>query len=241
MAATAAGQRLTEAHRLAQARLGASTIQAMRAVWPLLDPLALDASFQRWLTAALPIINGQRSQSARLAASYLSAYKKLELGPDAVVNAVLAEMIPAEQVATALRVSGPVSIKRAAMRGELLTKAVNVAESNTARSGLRLALGGGRDTITATTRADRQAQGWARATSGRPCAFCAMLASRGPMYDAESVHFHAHDGCHCTAEPVYRSDSALPAGSQQWADLWTEATRAPGDTETVFRQLVAST
>jgi hypothetical protein len=41
-------------------------------------------------------------------------------------------------------------------------------------------------------------------TSGSACEFCSMLARRGAVYGAESVSFHAHDACGCSAEPVFR-------------------------------------
>lgn len=238
MAATATARRLTEAHRLSQGRLGASTIQAVRAAFRLLDPDDLDGSVERWLRVVTPIITNQRRQSALMAANYLEAFKKLELGSDAVLRAVLADLLPAEQIVTAMTVTGPVSIKAAMTRGVPLGSAVQTAELNTARAGLRLALGGGRDTITETTRADRQAVGWARATSGQPCPFCAMIASRGAIYSERSVQFEAHDGCACSAEPVYREDAALPAGSERWARLWAEADASEGDTVKNFQALV---
>ncbi len=240
MAATTAGARLTEAHRVAQARLGAQSVRALRSTLLLLSPDALDATIERFLSAAVPIVTGQRATSARLAAGYLEAFKKLELGSDAVLRAVLADMIPAEQVVTSLTVTGPVSIKRAMTRGVSLAKAAETAEVNVSRAGMRLVLGGGRDTITETTRADRQAAGWARATSGRPCAFCAMIAGRGGVFSEQSAAFEAHDGCSCTAEPVFREDAALPAGSDRWARLWAEADATDGDTVKNFQALVAA-
>jgi len=64
---------------------------------------------------------------------------------------------------------------------------------------------GGRLTVAATTGRDRKAIGWRRVTDGNPCAFCAMLASRGPVYRdaaaADGLKYHAH--CGCGAEPVY--------------------------------------
>lgn len=186
----------------------------------------------------MPIITGQRRQSAMMAANYLDAFKKLELGSDAVLRAVLADQLPAAQVVTSMTVTGPVSIKQAMSRGVSLAKAVQTSELNTARAGLRLTLGGGRDTITETTRADRQAIGWARATSGKPCPFCAMIASQGTLYSERGAQFDAHDGCSCSAEPVYREDAALPSGSQRWAQLWSEADASDGDTVKNFRALV---
>jgi hypothetical protein len=47
----------------------------------------------------------------------------------------------------------------------------------------------------------RTATRWRRVTDGSPCGFCAMLASRGPVYRSQesAEGYHAH--CGCTAEP----------------------------------------
>ncbi len=205
MAATVEAARLTEAHRLAQVRLGARVVQAMRAAWPLLDVDDLDRSFERWLRTATVIIGGQRTVSARLAANYVQTFKALELGPSArTTPIVLAETAPADAVMTSMMVTGPASVKSAISRGVQSVKAMEVAEARSAAAAMRHALNGGRDTITGTLAADRDALGWRRVTSGNACDFCSMLAGRGVVYRADSAAFNAHDACGCSAEPAYR-------------------------------------
>lgn len=243
MAATSAGSRLTEAHRLAQARLGAQTVRALRAVFPLLDPTDLDGTFARWLTGVLPIIRSQHTLSARLAANYLTTFRTLEIGADAApMVPVLAADVSADAVSTSMLVTGPVSIRSNLARKVPLVRAMTIAEANVARSGMRHALNGGRDTILGTVRSDSTALGWARTTSGSACSFCALLASRGPVYGADTVDFQAHDGCSCSSEPVYRRDAAWPSGSERYAALYQDAKRTSAadgvDVLTAFRRLV---
>lgn len=205
MAAMLEARRLTEAHRLAQARLGAQTVQAMRAIWPLLLPDDIDGTVERWLTAARLIVGGQRTTSARLAANYLTTFKTLELGTGSTtVPLILAEALPVEAVTTSLMVTGPVSLRSALTKGVLAAKAAEVAQARSSASAMRHVLNGGRETTVASVRADAQSKGWRRVTSGDPCSFCSMLAGRGAVYGADSVTFHAHDACGCSAEPVYR-------------------------------------
>lgn len=238
MSSTIEGRRLTEAHRLTQARMGAQTIRLMRALWPLLDPDDLDGSFDRWVSAALPVINRQHTNSALVSANYLRAFRTVELGTFTRFVPVVAAF-SSEQAATSLLVTGPVHVKQAMARGVPVGRAMATAETTSASSGLRLALNGGRGTILDTVTMDRQALGWARATSGRPCSFCAMLASRGPVYRGQrTADFEAHDACSCTAEPVYRENAAWPSGSQRFADLWTQAKNEDGDPVANFRRLV---
>lgn len=227
--------RLSEAHRLAQSRLAASSSQSLLSVWRLLDGFALDATSRAWLDSAVPIVIGQRRVSASLAAAYLDAIKKAALGADAVLGAVLDAGISEEQVVTSLTVTGPVSVKSATARGVSVVEAMESGAVGVARAGSRMVLGGGRETVLRTVAAD--GVGWARITSGKPCAFCAMLASRGAVYGRESGAFQAHDGCHCGVQPLYGGD--LPASSERWAGLWGEASGAEGDTVKVFSALVA--
>ena len=62
-----------------------------------------------------------------------------------------------------------------------------------------------RDTITTNRRRDPESVGWRRVASGG-CSFCRMLADRGAVYRSDSARFASHTHCHCTAEPVFRSN-----------------------------------
>lgn len=204
MAATREGARLTEAHRVAQLRLGADVIRQMLAAFPLLDGTDLDGSFERWLRVVLPVIQAQRTTSARLAGNYLTTFRTLELGVAAgQLSPQLAEAAPVDAVTTSLLVTGPAAIKSAISRGISLPAAMQTAQTTVARAGMRHVLNGGRETITATARNDPRSGGWARVTSGKACEFCSMLAGRGAVYGEASADFQAHDGCSCSAEPAF--------------------------------------
>lgn len=239
MASVLEARRLTEAHRLAQARLGAETVVRMETIWPLLDPLNLDATFERWMVAAQSVIDSMRTASIGVAGNYVTTFKTLELGASARTAVTIAAPLSPDAVTTSLLVTGPVSVKRAVSVGTQLAQAVDVAKANSAKAAMRHALSGGRQTIEATVANDHQSLGWARATSGKPCSFCAMLASRGPVYKGQgTANFQAHDGCSCSTEPVYRHDAAWPPGSEKWAGLWSDAKAADGPTVNEFRRLV---
>lgn len=241
MAATAAAARLTEAHRLAQVRLGAQVVSQMRAAWPLLDPKKLDVSLDRWLRVVLPLVAANRRTSAALAANYLRSFRTLETGQLATITPALADRIDVGAVTTSLTVTGPVRIRAGLGRGGTFQQVMATAEATAARAAMRHVLNGGRATIEQTVQADRAALGYARATSGKPCAFCAMLAGRGPVYRSEqSAGFHAHDGCSCTLEPVYRRDADWPSGARQYQQVWQEATagKSGDDALAAFRQAI---
>jgi hypothetical protein len=237
MAATAAGRALTEKHRLAQARIGARTVADMHTVWPVLVPANIDNTAPTWVAAATPIIAAHRADSAQLAGEYVTAFKAVDTGITTPPPIILAPPADPAAVATSLLVTGPYALRRGLAQGVRFDRAVASAEAASSAAAMRHALNGGRATVLGSLAADRHAQGYARATSGKACAFCAMLASRGPVYSLQTVDFHSHDHCSCTAEPIY-GHSALPPGSQHYADLWQQARDAEGDTFANFRHLV---
>lgn len=190
---------LTEAHRLLQVRLGAQVVARMQTIWPLLDGEDLDGSLEDWLDTALTILEGQQAVSSRLAVAYLAALKRAQLGPDATIEPVFATF-SRKAAATSLLVTGPLSVKRAMARGVQLGPAMSVALAASSAAGMRYALNGGRDTTTQTIRADRDAKGWERVTSGNACAYC---DSRAGIRFATDEVFPAHDGCSCSAAPIW--------------------------------------
>jgi len=194
---------LTETHRLAQARLGAETVRQMFAAFPLLRVGDLDGSFEPWLGVVTSLINGNRRKSSELTAGYLSAYRKSKLGPIPPFPAVLAGAVNAEALTTSMAVTGPVTISRLLANGARPTEALETALVRSSRAAQRHVLNGGRETLTGTLKADPEARGWRRVTSGRACEFCSMLAGRGAVYAADTATFRSHDGCSCGAEPVY--------------------------------------
>lgn len=239
MAATVEARRLTEAHRLAQAHLGAQVVAQLAAIFPLLDPEDIDRTVERWLTAATPIIRAGRTTSARLAATYLTTFRALELGIDAgAFTPVLAEAVEGSRIETSLVVTGPAAIRAGSARLRPLNRLVSIARAESAAAGMRHVLNGGRETVLQSTQSDSNALGWARATSGRACSFCALLASRGAVYKSDTVDFQAHDHCSCSVEPVYRHDAALPAGAARYSKLYQRAAAEGGDVRANFRRLL---
>lgn len=92
-----------------------------------------------------------------------------------------------------------------------------------------LSLAPGRETILQAVKDDKKALGWARVTDGHPCAFCSMLASRGPVYKtAASAGFQAHDHEMCTPVPFFSQDDATLLYSQQLYTDWQHVTAGKG-------------
>lgn len=208
MAATLAGAQLTAAHRSAQLALRAITLRQVLQVWPAFNPERAATSWPPVESALLAIIGERRTDSASLAAGYFEAFRTAEgISGTAtpIVSAFDAEaMVRAK---TSLQVTGYVTTERlTALKhpDPARTALVRVSGAVT-----RHVLDGGRHTLLASLRTDRQTIGWARVVSGNACTFCTMLASRGAAYGQRSGDFQAHDHCACNLEPVYRRQ-ALP-------------------------------
>lgn len=244
MSRTFEGAQLTQAHRLAQTGIAAQTTAAVLDTWDLLDVEDLDRTAPRWLRVVRPVLVDQHRKSARASAVYFKAFRAVELDTAERVPVTITLAAPVlEQLITSMRVQGPVRAKALVAAGVPQLRAMEKASVEMARTAARLALGGGRDTIDGAIRTDPKAIGWARVTSGNPCAFCAMLASRGPVYRSEdtAAGFEYHDGCFCTAEPTYSRDADWPAGSRELRDRWDAATEGASGTDALnaFRRSLA--
>ena len=83
---------------------------------------------------------------------------------------------------------------------------------------------------------DENVKGWIRVTSLKPCEFCAMLSSKGPVYKTEktakgsrfstvNMDFKVHDNCACVAEPVYEENlprHKWPGQSGEFRNFWDQ-------------------
>ena len=189
------GHRLTLAHKALQHRIGAATAARVAPMWALLDPFDLDRTFIRWLSAVAPIVQEQFEVSAVAAARYIEAFRRAAgIAPAALP---VAGSLSLTGLHTSMLVTGPVAVKSATARGVPIDRAMSVAEASSTAAASRHALSGGRGVVTS----DPEARGHTRIAAARACGFCTSLA--GIEYPSDHP-FQAHDGCGCTAEPVYR-------------------------------------
>jgi len=79
--------------------------------------------------------------------------------------------------------------------------------------------------------------GWCGVSDGVPCAFCALLASRGAVSKTQqSASFEAHPSCGCLAEPAFTLDKFRDDRSREWNDLYRTATRGHRDKLNAWRR-----
>jgi hypothetical protein len=260
VASSATGTRLTEQHRRAQVANQQSFLRQFLALWPLLNPLDLDAFVPGWLSAVLRLIDVFRQQSADITTDYYRRFREIEAPGDAPdlpeitfqgvsspateqilrrvargdrniapvdLDRVLIDWSDARRAAqVSMLVTGPSNIKAKIKRATPVEQATRSALVEASGAASRHVLDGGRKTALTVVQRDEIAIGWARVTDGDPCAFCAMLASRGPAYKSrQQAAFQAHDHCACSVEPVFSRAAEWPGRSREFQQLWNDNIR----------------
>jgi Vilmaviridae head maturation protease len=128
-----------------------------------------------------------------------------------------------EAAERSLRITGPGELKRQAAAGRNERDARRTAMVTASGSAGRHVLAGGRRVIGTLINADDEALGWMRVTDGNPCAFCAMLSGRGPVYKTrQAAEFQPHDNCACQPEPVFGAASEWPGRGREFGQLWAD-------------------
>jgi hypothetical protein len=214
VATTPLGGRLTTAYRAQQLATQAGSIRQLVVLWRAVDVTNLSDTIDVFAQAGALLAGRGYDASAESAAAYITTFREAEIGSG--IEARIAKRPATSYLAGQLRgaaISGIVDARRA---GKSIDYAGGQGLIRTIGALGKLVLGGGRNTITGTVKADRQALGWMRATAGSPCTFCRMLASRGAVYKSErSAGFESHGHCACTPEPLYSdTDRALGVAAQ---------------------------
>jgi hypothetical protein len=221
MSLTADGARLTEAHRLAQLAQARKVQAQLLAVWPMLSLDDIDGTREQWLTEAVAPVLAGAATSAQIAARYYQAFRQVEIAEP--VPPSVGEIRAAPNVARAtvtLDLAGPVALKQAISRGSQTPKRDALARM--LGDSQRLVLDGGRSTLASQVHTDQRGRAYARVTSGKACAFCLMLASRGAVYAKDTGDFDAHGTCACSIEPQfdasgnYRLPDSVAVAQSKW-------------------------
>lgn len=202
MALTAEGRFLTASNQRQQLSIASRAVDASKPIWQ-----RVLSSQSVWLAAQLEILRRFHAESQSVEAAYLESYQRAEgVRPSGIERVPF----PVQEMSAVMLINGPYSVKNFIGKG--VSADVAIGKNFNKFSGMvrRQVLSGGRMMVDATTAGDSRAVGWRRVTDGDPCTFCAMLASRGPVYQSEEkavsiagtgLEYHGH--CGCTAEVVY--------------------------------------
>lgn len=178
-----AGPEQAQRFRHVQALLAAQMARDVLRVWrELMNPAKVDASWPAVRAALMPIVQQARERSAVLArGAYMDARRSAGV-PDGSFDPEGPLELAIDRLQSSLDVTGPVEFKKAVAAGKTPQQAMDAAAVRMVGSTQYLALEGGRSVMQQSIEADEQATGYARVTDNDPCAWCAMLASRGPVY-----------------------------------------------------------
>lgn len=235
MADTPQGRRLTELFRQLQIRIARDTARQLDTLWRLLnsDGLLTEAE---WIDAVMMVLGRNHEVSVVVARRYYRGYRAAELRARGAVDVFKAAPFKTDQARAAL-------LANLGKLRELVGRGVDPFEAGrrvgleTSREAVEYVLDGARESIMNTVQVDDQAVGWYRVTDGDPCAFCALMASRGVAYKSQSsASFGAHPSCGCTAKPAFSVSKFGDVRSKQWNDLYRSSTRGHRDKLNAFRR-----
>ncbi len=188
-------------------------------LWPVLDKHRLNETFPGWLQTMKLLIGTYHGESSQAAAATYQAARQHALEDAAPVHIPFAPMPDPQWLDRALGYAGPGQLRNDTARP-------GTALATTLGTATRIALDGGRVTVVDAVHHDPDAVGWYRVTSSSPCAFCAMLASRGIAYKNEhSAAFKVHNDCGCIPMPAYSRDHELPQLNGEALAVYRSATR----------------
>lgn len=208
-------ERLTQAHRTAQLQLRAATLAQVLQVTRGMTVEQLDDVWPAIRAALTAIITTNRRQSAGIASRYYTTFRTVSRVPGGV-QVRIAEL-DRGALLRSLEFVGPIVARQYGTK---------TAITALAGASSRHVLNGGRQTMIDAIREDDQALGWERVTDGKPCAFCAMLASRGAVYKTrESGGFRSHDHCACSVEPRFLDQVQRSPRNDKFHEQWNEAQR----------------
>lgn len=235
MTLTATAVRLTETHRRAQLAVRAALVADVLRLWGVFDPDDIGGSWARLEPAFLALIAAYGNVSAGLAAGYYEEFRAAE-GIAGLATPRIAPLASADEVIGTLRLLGPANARRLVAAGR--ADAATVTFTNVAGETSRQVLNRGRNTLEGSVAADRKALGWARVTDSSPCSFCAMLASRGPVYSKKGGTFRSHGHCGCSLEPVYDRDQPWPGRAEEFRRQWNETvgSKSGAEARNTFRR-----
>lgn len=223
-------------YRRVQALLAAQMAREVLRVWrELMNPAKVDASWLAVRAALMPIVRQAREQSAVLARSAYMDARRTAGVPDGDFDPEGPLQLAVDRMESSLDVTGPVEFKKAIAAGKSPQQAMDAAAVRMVGSTQYLALEGGRSVMKQSIEADERATGYARVTDNDPCHWCAMLASRGPVYksaktagDPRQGGDRYHDHCACQAWPAFTLNEPFVGLAEKLYDDWLRVTRGTG-------------
>jgi hypothetical protein len=223
-------------HQAAQRALSARLIEQMGPLWDLIRLGAFATTVPLWIAAVVELLQRFARMSGTLAADYYAEERDIANARGVFVPAPA--QIPDGKAEASLRwatkslwvpeADNPPPIE------ERLASAEHLAEG----VAQKIVADVGRDTVMEALEDDPEAVAWARQTDADPCAFCALMSSRGAVFHTEETagraanrrfigagEYKFHNFCSCTVIPILEGQRwEPPEYVQEWDRLYTEVT-----------------
>lgn len=229
MAVTERGELLTRSHFVEQQAVKGQATRDALILWELLDFDRLDDTTERWLAATERLVVSESLRSTQIAQSYFQQFAEAETGrfyPPPPGRTVDRDVVRRD-----LMVTGPLRYLGLRDRGYAHTRAFRTAQTENAGEVARLTMWPHRQTLVDSPSGSYGSEpapaGWQRVVrSAKPCAFCLLMASRGPVYETKSTaNFRAHANCNCTVELVFRRDAPWRPENLEARQLYNRSIR----------------
>ena len=212
-------EQLTRTHQKATRRVADGVVAQLTSMLRSADLSNIDEWFLANEGKIINLIRAGWQSNRNLAAIYLRDHAAAS---DSYIQ-VRDALFELARVRTSMLVTGPVAFKRAISAGHPPAVARRMMSEAITGSAFRHAINGSRDTVMESIRRSSTALGYRRVSDGNPCAFCAMLISRGGVYSKETAKFEAHDRDGCLPEPLYRKRPE-PESVLKLQKLWEDST-----------------
>jgi hypothetical protein len=241
---------LAEAARRAQLEIRRQMLADVARLWPVLNFQHPDRTWPGWLRAMSAVLGRYHGQSAQAGGLYYRAARQAALGDPGDVSLVKLAAAPADQWVTRALGYSAVGVyrKQTVDLGRAPDVAARAALTQTLGTSARIVQDGSRTTVVQSVHADDKAVGWYRITDGDPCAFCALMASRGIAYkDGKTAgrnanrrfegegEFKFHNDCGCTSAPAFSRDQELPAISREADRIYRSGNASLADFRKAWR------
>lgn len=215
MATSAEARALTKAHQRAQIAIGAFAAAIVDESWRMLDLANLDASSVAWSSVLLSRLSDRFQMSERVARTYITEFRGVELG---TTEGVLARpALDSTLAQQSMLIAGPVTTKRLIGAGVEPEQALSTAKRNVYGRFQVWSMSGGRQTVLETARMDERSRRVRRVTDGNPCAWCALMVARSiQMPGSMPATFKTHPHCGCTNEVVYGPPGEQRIDDDEW-------------------------
>lgn len=188
-------------HRNQQLAIRAAVLKSLTRLWRTVDAARLPETIGPFADAAAVAISDGFLRSSRTAGLYYIAAR-----PAGITTVEIPALLPPipELTAAKVRAAGLSGIVNGRRGGRTIDAALSNGFVKVAGTASSVVLAGGRDTVMEASRQDPAATGkWRRIAGPTACAFCQMLADRGPVYTDDTADFASHDHCGCAAEPEF--------------------------------------